>query len=172
MDYEQIEHLRERHAAWSLLSSDNVALVLSFLGRMFVDANANNIPAAQLESALDDELFALNQRLGEGRWSRSTPSQHRAEYLMWDVGTSSVVKSKVIPGAGRSVTYTTPAPGAPRRAPSARPASPEGKQAENLRRQARRQRSALVDYCRSNCLVTSCGISQRSPEAASPTGRP
>lgn len=34
MDYEQIEHLRERHAAWSLLSSDNVALVLSFLGRM------------------------------------------------------------------------------------------------------------------------------------------
>lgn len=70
MDYEQIEHLRQRHAAWSLLSSDNVALVLSFLGRMFVDANASNIPAAQLESALDDELFALNQRLGEERFPR------------------------------------------------------------------------------------------------------
>jgi hypothetical protein len=70
MDYEQIEQLRERHAAWGLLSSDNVALVLSFLGRMFIDANASNIAAARLESALDDELFALNQRLGEERFPR------------------------------------------------------------------------------------------------------
>lgn len=70
MDYEQIEHLRERHPAWGLLSSDNVALVLSFLGRMFIEANASNIAAAQLESALDDELFALNQRLGEERFPR------------------------------------------------------------------------------------------------------
>lgn len=70
MDYDEIERLRARHPAWSLLSSDNVALVLSFLTRVFVDANASNLPAAQLESALDDELFALNQRLGEGKFPR------------------------------------------------------------------------------------------------------
>lgn len=52
------------------MSSDNVALVLSFLGRMFIDANSSNIAAARLESALDDELFALNQRLGEERFPR------------------------------------------------------------------------------------------------------
>lgn len=70
MNFDEIEHLRSRHPAWSLLASDNVALVLSFLGRVFIDANASNLPAAQLESALDDELFALNQRLGEERFPR------------------------------------------------------------------------------------------------------
>jgi hypothetical protein len=70
MDFDEIERLRTRHPAWSLLTSDNVALVLSFLGRVFVDSNASNLPAAQLESALDDELFALNQRLGAERFRR------------------------------------------------------------------------------------------------------
>lgn len=70
MDFDEIEHLRSRHPAWSLLASDNVSLVLSFLGRIFIDANASNLPATQLESALDDELFALNQRLGEERFPR------------------------------------------------------------------------------------------------------
>lgn len=70
MDFDEIEQLRSRHPAWSLLTSDNAALVLSFLGRIFVDASASNLPSAQLESALDDELFALNQRLGEERFPR------------------------------------------------------------------------------------------------------
>ena len=70
MNFDEIERLRSRHPAWSLLSSDNVALVLSFLGRVFVEGNASNVPAGELESALDDELFALNQRLGEERFPR------------------------------------------------------------------------------------------------------
>lgn len=70
MNFDEIDHLRSRHPAWGLLTSDNVALVLSFLGRVFVDANASNLAAAQLESSLDDELFALNQRLGEERFPR------------------------------------------------------------------------------------------------------
>jgi hypothetical protein len=70
VDFDEIERLRARHPAWSLLTSDNVALVLSFLSRVFVEANASNIAAGQLESALDDELFALNQRLGEERFPR------------------------------------------------------------------------------------------------------
>ncbi len=74
MDYDEIEQLRARHAAWALLSSRNAALVLSFLGRVFVDANAGNLPLTTLVNALDDELYALNQRLvgddGSARFPR------------------------------------------------------------------------------------------------------
>jgi hypothetical protein len=65
MDYDEIERLRTRHSAWTLLSSRNAALVLGFLGRVFVGANASNLPAATLINALDDELYALNQRLSD-----------------------------------------------------------------------------------------------------------
>lgn len=70
MHYDEIEHLRARHAAWTLLGSRNVALVLSFLGRVFVDANASNLPESVVVGQLDDELFALNQRLGDNRFPR------------------------------------------------------------------------------------------------------
>lgn len=63
MDYDEIEQLKNRHAAWVLLSSRNAALVLSFLGRVFVDANASNLRATTLVNELDEELYALNQRL-------------------------------------------------------------------------------------------------------------
>lgn len=66
MDYDEIENMRTRHPAWRLLSSSNVALVLSFLGRVFVDANDSNIPSRRLIDELDDELYALNNRLGDG----------------------------------------------------------------------------------------------------------
>lgn len=65
MDYDEIEQLRNRHTAWVLLSSRNAALVLSFLGRVFVDANASNLPANMLVNELDDELYALNERLAD-----------------------------------------------------------------------------------------------------------
>src|SRR5690606_23363859 len=59
MHYDEIEHLRARHTAWALVNSRNVALVLSFLGRVFVDANAGSVPESRVVSELDDELFAL-----------------------------------------------------------------------------------------------------------------
>jgi hypothetical protein len=71
MNYDEIAHLRSQHPAWALLRSNNVALVLSFLGRVFVDGNASGIPASDLAAQLDDELFALNQRLGEDAFPRS-----------------------------------------------------------------------------------------------------
>jgi Protein of unknown function (DUF3375) len=63
--YDEIEQLRTRHSAWLLLSSRNSALVLSFLGRVFIDANASNLPATRLVDELDDELYVLNQRLAD-----------------------------------------------------------------------------------------------------------
>lgn len=79
MNYDEIEQLRTRHAAWALLSSRNAALVLSFLGRVFVGSSASNLSAATLVNELDDELYALNKRLegddGAPRFPR-TPKQY------------------------------------------------------------------------------------------------
>lgn len=60
MDYTAIETLRERHPAWRLLRADNASLVLAFLGRWFVEDNRGATPAAELISALDDELHVRN----------------------------------------------------------------------------------------------------------------
>ncbi|MCU1495503.1 MAG: Protein of uncharacterized function [Acidimicrobiaceae bacterium] len=71
MQYDEIARLRAQHPAWVMLRSDNAALVLSFLDRVFIERNASDLPASVLAGELDDELFALNQRLGEGRFPRS-----------------------------------------------------------------------------------------------------
>ena len=70
MHYDKLTHLRAQHPAWALLRSNNAALVLSFLGRVFVDNNASDLPATVLAAALDEELYALNQRLGENSFPR------------------------------------------------------------------------------------------------------
>ena len=71
MKYDEVDNLRTHHPAWALLRSNNAALVLSFLGRMFVDQNAGDIAESELASELDEELYALNQRLGEDRFPKS-----------------------------------------------------------------------------------------------------
>ena len=64
LDYDELDHLRLHHPAWVLLRANNAALVLGFLGRVFVDANAGDLPTSYLASELDDELYALRERLG------------------------------------------------------------------------------------------------------------
>ena len=60
MDYEAIDALRERHAAWRLLRAGNASLILSFLGEYFVDGNRGACSASDLSAALDDHLYAVN----------------------------------------------------------------------------------------------------------------
>lgn len=60
MDFQSVEALRDRSAAWRLLRAGNAALTLSFLGRFFVEANRGACPASEIAAALDDELYALN----------------------------------------------------------------------------------------------------------------
>ena len=60
MEFGNIAALRERHPAWRLLRAVNAPLVLSFLGRYFVEANHGATSGPVLVAALDDELFALN----------------------------------------------------------------------------------------------------------------
>jgi hypothetical protein len=71
MQYEEVAALRAGSPAWRLLRADNAPLILSFLGRVFVDDNVREISASRLISRLDDELYALNERLGDGAYSKS-----------------------------------------------------------------------------------------------------
>ena len=61
MDHADIERLSQRHTAWRLLRAGNAPLVLSFLGRFFVEDNQGSTSATVLADALDDVLFALDQ---------------------------------------------------------------------------------------------------------------
>lgn len=70
MQYDEIAQLQDQHAAWALLRSPHAPLILSFLGRVFIESNSGPVPAPELISALDDELYALNERLGDGAFPR------------------------------------------------------------------------------------------------------
>lgn len=71
VDFDQVAALRRHHAAWKLLRADNAPLVLSFLGQVFVEENVRSISAAELAARLDDHLYALNERMGEGSFPKS-----------------------------------------------------------------------------------------------------
>ena len=64
-DFATLDALRTHHPAWRLLRSEHAALVASFLHRVFVAPNVRVMAAADLAEALEDELYALRQRLGE-----------------------------------------------------------------------------------------------------------
>jgi Protein of unknown function (DUF3375) len=62
MEFDDIARLRANSRAWRLLRADNAPLVLSFLHRVFVAENVRTIPATELASRLDDQLYSLNER--------------------------------------------------------------------------------------------------------------
>ena len=64
-DFTSLNTLRSHHPAWRLLRSDHAPLVASFLQRVFVAPNVRVMAAADLAEALEDELYALRQHLGE-----------------------------------------------------------------------------------------------------------
>jgi hypothetical protein len=82
--FDEIAWLRDNSPAWRLLRADNAALVLSFLGRVFVTDNVRSISATELASRLDDELYALNQRDRE-QGGRRYPKPAKAYLDDWAV---------------------------------------------------------------------------------------
>lgn len=76
MEHEAAELLRRTHPAWRLLAADHAALVVSFLHRTFIATNVRTLARPDLVSRLEDFLFDLRQRLGEGAFPRGA-----AEYL-------------------------------------------------------------------------------------------
>ncbi len=76
LDFTTLELLRQNHPAWRLLSSPHAPLIASFLQRVFVTPNVRLMTQSDLVSALDDELYALRERLGGNPFPK--PAQ---EYL-------------------------------------------------------------------------------------------
>ncbi|MCW5601298.1 DUF3375 domain-containing protein [Nitrosomonas sp.] len=64
LDYATLDLLRQNHPTWRLLRSDHAPLVASFLQRVFIVPNVRVMAQADLSEALEDELFALRERLG------------------------------------------------------------------------------------------------------------
>jgi hypothetical protein len=64
LDYATLDLLRQSHPAWRLLRSEHAPLVASFLQRVFIAPNVRVMAQADLAEALEDELFALRERLG------------------------------------------------------------------------------------------------------------
>ncbi|MGB3699194.1 MAG: DUF3375 domain-containing protein [Gordonia sp. (in: high G+C Gram-positive bacteria)] len=85
MQFDEIVAVRKSDAAWRLLRADNAPLLLAFLGRVFVDDNVREISESELVSLLDDELYALNARLGAGTYPR-TPKAYLDEWAAPDAG--------------------------------------------------------------------------------------
>ena len=71
VEFEAVEAVRRSHPAWRLLRADHAPLILSFLGAVFIEGNARTVPAVELTARLDDYLYALNERLGEGTFPKS-----------------------------------------------------------------------------------------------------
>ncbi|HEY4542114.1 MAG TPA: DUF3375 family protein, partial [Noviherbaspirillum sp.] len=70
MDFTTLDLLRQNHPAWRLLRSDHAPLVASFLHRVFIAPNLRAMAQADLAEALEDELFALRERLGNNAFPK------------------------------------------------------------------------------------------------------
>ena len=76
LEYDTLVALRREHPGWKLLAADHAPLIVAVLYRHFVQPNVRSIPRNELISRLEDELFRLNEELGE----RAFP-QSAAHYL-------------------------------------------------------------------------------------------
>jgi flagellar motility protein MotE (MotC chaperone) len=85
VDYDTLDALRDRHPAWRLLRAQHAPMVLSFLGRHFVEDNNGATPAARLAELLDEHLEALDAGTDEPRFPR-TPDAYLEEWSAPDRG--------------------------------------------------------------------------------------
>jgi hypothetical protein len=70
MDYDELLLLRERDPGWKLLRADTAPMAIAFLHRVFIEGNLRSVPEERLAELLDDELYALNERLGERKYPK------------------------------------------------------------------------------------------------------
>lgn len=73
LDYATLDLLRRQHPAWRLLCSEHAPLVASFLHRAFIAPNVRVMAQTDLAGALEDELYALRQRLGNDVFPKAAP---------------------------------------------------------------------------------------------------
>ena len=105
LDFATLDVLRSHHPAWRLLRSDHAPLVASFLQRVFVLPNVRVMPAANLAEALDDELYALRQQLGDSAFPKAA-----LDYLNdWSAPDKGWLRKFYRPGTDESQFDLTPA---------------------------------------------------------------
>ncbi len=85
MDHATLATLRDRHPAWRLLASPHAPLVASFLHRVFVAPNVRLMGEADLAELLADELFALNEQLGDDAYPKR-PQDYLNDWAAPDKG--------------------------------------------------------------------------------------
>jgi len=105
VDYDDIERLRQDSAAWRLLRADHAALILSFLGRVFVDENVRSILFASLAERLEETLYGLNGQLGEDTFPRSA----KAYLDDWSAPSAGWLRKYYPPGSTDAHLDATPA---------------------------------------------------------------
>jgi hypothetical protein len=71
LDYATLDAMRQSHPAWRLLCAEHAPLVASFLHRVFIEPNVRIMSQADLAEALEDELFALRERLGKSEFPKT-----------------------------------------------------------------------------------------------------
>ncbi len=71
LDYTTLDLLRQSHPAWRLHRSEHAPLAASFLHRVFIAPNVRAMAQADLAEALEDELYALRERLGNGAFPKT-----------------------------------------------------------------------------------------------------
>ena len=105
LDFATLDLLRTHHPAWRLLRSDHAPLVASFLQRVFVLPNVRVMSAANLAEALEDELYALRQQLGDSAFPKAA-----LDYLNdWSAPDKGGVRKFYRPGTDESQFDLTPA---------------------------------------------------------------
>jgi hypothetical protein len=105
VNHDALDTLRARHPAWRLLASPHAPLVASFLFRAFVVPNVRVMSEADLTEALEDELFALREQLGDDTYPRSA-----TEYLNdWAAGDKGWLRKFYKPGTDEAQFDLTPA---------------------------------------------------------------
>lgn len=104
MEFDEIAWLRANSPAWRLLRADSAPLVLSFLYRVFVEENVRSIPAAELASRLDDELYARNERV-----PHSFPKPAKAYLDDWAAAESGWLRKYYREGSDEPYFDATPA---------------------------------------------------------------
>ena len=105
LDFATLDVLRSHHPAWRLLRSDHAPLVASFLQRVFVQPNVRVMPAANLAEALEDELYALRQQLGDSAFPKAA-----LDYLNdWSAPDKGWLRKFYRPGTDESQFDLTPA---------------------------------------------------------------
>ena len=110
MDFEAIDTLRDRHAAWRLLRAGNASLILSFLGDFFVEGNRGSCSASEVAAALDDHLYALNAEIRSAATARrDIPRTPRAYLEDWAAAEAGYLRRFYPPGDDEVHYEVTPA---------------------------------------------------------------